>query len=262
MLGNFLRKTIPARFRPIGYLTNLVRARTGNRVQQGPFANMRYIDNSVGSAYLPKLLGIYERELVPCVNAIHKLSPELIVDIGSGEGYYAVGLALHNPGSRVIAFEMNSVGQQATLQMAELNSVEQRIVVRGKCELADLASALEEVSQPVVVCDVEGYEDQLLNPECLPTLRKAHILVELHEFLIPGITDKLKHRFSSSHRIEHIWQQARCRSEFPWRTFGTFLLPRSYLDWAVSEWRPEKMSWLWMVPKPGPEHLSSIPAQR
>jgi hypothetical protein len=28
----------------------------------------------------------------------------------------------------------------------------------------------------------------------------------------------------------------------------TGLLPRSYLNWAVSEWRPTRMSWLWMRP--------------
>ena len=33
------------------------------------------------------------------------------------------------------------------------------------------------------------------------------------------------------------------------RTLGTMALPVSYLDWAVSEWRPERMSWLWMTPK-------------
>jgi hypothetical protein len=58
----------------------------------------------------------------------------------------------------------------------------------------------------------------------------------------------LRGRFESTHRIKHIWQEERSRDEFPWRTAGTAVLPRRYLDWAVSEWRPDRMSWLWMEP--------------
>jgi hypothetical protein len=248
MIGTIIRRVVPKRFRPIGYLTHLVQQRTGSQVRQGPFATMRYVEDSVGSAYIPKLLGLYERELWECVESIGQQCPELIVDIGAGEGYYAVGLALRNPLARMIAFEMEPAGQQATKQMAKLNGLEKRVEVRGKCEVADLAKTLDGVTNPVVVCDVEGYEAQLLDPESVPALRRATILVELHEFVVPGITARLNRRFAESHRIEHIWQTPRSRSEFPWRTLGTTLLPRSYLDWAVSEWRPEQMIWLWMEP--------------
>src|SRR5947207_12941258 len=36
------RKLIPPRFRPIGYLENLVRARTDGRIWSGPFSGMRW----------------------------------------------------------------------------------------------------------------------------------------------------------------------------------------------------------------------------
>lgn len=249
MIARFIRRVVPARFRPIGYLTHLVRERTGCQVRQGPFANMRYVHDSIGSAYLPKLLGLYEQELALCVEAISQRRPELIVDIGAGEGYYAVGLALRNPSARVIAFEMEPAGQRAVAEMARLNRVDDRLEIHGKCEAADLAAALAAVPNPVVVCDVEGYEDQLLDSLAVPALRRATVLVEVHEFVIPGITIQLKNRFAESHRIVHLWQTPRARTDFPWRTLGTMLLPRSYLDWAVSEWRPERMSWLWMEPK-------------
>ena len=48
--------------------------------------------------------------------------------------------------------------------------------------------------------------------------------------------------------VTFLWHEERSRDEFPWRTLGTSVLPRRYLDWAVSEWRPERMSWLWMQP--------------
>ena len=248
-VANVIRRLVPARWRPIGYLTHLVRTRTGGVVRQGPFAGMRYVDDSVGSAYLPKLLGMYERELTPCVEAICSDGYSHIVDVGAAEGYYAVGLALRNPDSQIIAFEMQTAGQRTLGEMARLNSVDDRIDVRGKCEPADLAAALAGVERAAVVCDVEGYEQTLLDPVAVPTLRQATILVEVHEFIVPGITQELTRRFADSHRIEHIWQQPRSREDFPWRTVGARLLPSSYLDWAVSEWRPERMAWLWLRPK-------------
>jgi len=67
MMATFLRRVIPERYRPIGYLTHLVQGQTNCLVLQGQFSGMRYISKSVGSAYIPKLLGIYERELTHCV---------------------------------------------------------------------------------------------------------------------------------------------------------------------------------------------------
>lgn len=249
MIDKILRALIPQRLRPIGYLTSLTRERTGCAVRQGPFAGMAYVKVSQGSAYIPKLLGIYERELAPQVEALVGRNPRLIVDVGAAEGYYAVGLARRLPQARVIAYEMEPGGQTALRDMAKLNRVDNRLDVRGKCEPSDLDAALADEPAPVVVCDVEGYEEKLLDPVAVPALKRAAILVELHDFIIPRITETLKERFGHTHRIEHIWQESRHRDEFPWKTSGTRLLPKSYLDWAVSEWRPVKMAWLYMEPK-------------
>lgn len=248
MIGNLIRKIIPERWRPIGYLTHLTRKRTGCAVREGPFSGMRYIQVSQGSAYIPKLLGIYERELNLQIEAIIDREPRRVVDVGAAEGYYAVGLARRLPETHVIAFEMEAKGQAALREMAQINGVAGRVKVRGKCEPLDMASALGEELNAVVVCDVEGYEQHLLDPVAVPALQHAAILVELHDFIVPNITETLKHRFSATHRITHIWQEPRYRDEFPWHTLGTALLPKSYLDWSVGEWRPVRMAWLWMEP--------------
>jgi len=210
---------------------------------------MRYVEVSQGSAYIPKLLGIYEQELNPQIEEIVARNPRLVIDVGAAEGYYAVGLAVRLPQAHVIAFEMEPLGRRALHEMATLNEAIFRVNIRGRCEASDLQEALEKEERAVVVCDVEGYEKQLLNPDAVPGLRNAAILVELHDFLVPNITEILKNRFSSTHQITQIWQEPRFRSDFPWSTLVTRLLPGSYLDWAVSEWRPVRMAWLWIVPK-------------
>lgn len=248
-LTRFIRWIVPERFRPSGYLTHLAQERTGLTVLQGPFAGMRYVQMAEGSAYIPKLLGIYERELNPQIEALIEKSPKLIVDVGAAEGYYAVGLARRLPQAQIIGYEMQPRGQQAVRELAALSGVHARVDVRGKCEPANLAAALGDESDAVVICDVEGYEEKLLDPFSVPALQRAAILVELHEFIVPEIAEVLKRRFSPTHKMTHIWQEPRSRHEFPWRTFGTAVLPHSYLDWSVSEWRPVRMAWLWMEPK-------------
>jgi predicted O-methyltransferase YrrM len=233
----------------IGYLKHLAQERTKSTVAAGPFAGLKYGDVSQGSAYIPKLLGIYERELTPQVTEIVSLNPKLIVDIGAAEGYYAVGLARLIPSARVIGFEMEFKGRAALSAMAALNSVSDRVEVRGKCEAADLVNALGDETSAVVICDVEGYEVVLLDPVTVPGLSQNAILVELHDFLVPGLRDTIRSRFAATHEITLVTQEIRSREEFPWRTLGTALLPKSYLDWAVSEWRPVVMEWYWMVPK-------------
>ncbi len=248
MLIRTIRKIFPERYRPIGYLTSLAQGRTQCRIRSGPFTGMRYGLMAVGSAYIPKLLGIYERELAPLIELVCSQMPECIIDIGAAEGYYAVGLAMRNTSARVIAFEAEEQGRASLLRTAELNEVSARIEIRGRCEAADLETTLGAARSPIVVCDVEGYEEQLLDPKTVPSLRKATILVELHEFVRSGITELLLTRFAPTHQIRQVHQERRSRNEFPWRTFGTTVLPNSYLDWAVSEWRPSPMSWLWMEP--------------
>jgi hypothetical protein len=249
MIANLIRRVVPKRFRPIGYLEHLVSKNTDGRVNAGPFAGMRYIQGAVGSAYVPKLLGIYERELNACIEEACALNFPLIVDVGAAEGYYAVGMALRNPDARIVAFEMEERGREALREMARLNDLTSRIEIREKCSSGDLRSMLSDLKRVLVICDVEGDENELLNSVAIPTLAHAHVLVETHDFVLRGITESLIQRFSPTHDIQRIWQQPRHRADMPYRAIGTTLLPRRYLDWAVSEWRPERMSWLWMQPR-------------
>jgi hypothetical protein len=249
VIANFIRRVVPKRFRPIGYLEHLVSTNTADCVNGGPFAGMRYIHGAVGSAYVPKLLGIYERELNACIEQACALNFPLIVDIGAAEGYYAVGMALRNPDARIVAFEMEGRGRKALQEMAKLNELGPRIEIHEKCGCDDLQSILTDLKRALVICDVEGNEDELLNPVVIPTLARTHVLVETHDFVLRGITESLIQRFSPTHDIQRIWQQPRQRADMPYRAIGATLLPRRYLDWAVSEWRPERMSWLWMEPR-------------
>jgi hypothetical protein len=265
VLKKILRTIIPARFRPSGYLEHLVRMRTDGRIRSGPFAGMRCIlegraPSRPGTTqrsslhgthiHIPKLLGIYERELNLYIEQACALNFPLIVDVGAAEGYYAVGMALRNPTARVIAFEMQARQRSALTEAARLNAVTSRVEIREKCEPKDLENAIADAPRPFVICDAEGYESVLLDPTSVPSLRRAWILVELHEFVERGITEKIRKRFVDTHKITHTWQEDRTIADFPFQDFYTRCMPKRYLHWAVGESRPERMSWLWMGPIP------------
>lgn len=250
IISKALRAAVPLHLRPSGSLKNLVRKRTKNRVYSGPFAGMLWIEANQRDADfdIPKLLGIYERELNSCIEQACAHHFPLIVDVGAAEGYYAVGLALRNPTTQVIAFEMQKRERAQLEEKAKLNSVSERIEIRGMCEPEDLENALSNVPRPFVIIDTEGYELKLLDPSLVPSLARAYILVELHEFAVKGIGETIRGWYGGTHHITETWHEERNPKDFPFTSFYARLLPQAYHQWAVGESRPERMSWLWMEP--------------
>ena len=248
-LRNIVRPITPTAFRPMVYLPRMTFERVGGRVWSGPFKGMRYVRFAHESCYIPKILGIYERELNPVILSECAAGPRVIVDIGAAEGYYAVGTALLTPGAKIVAYEMEVRGRELLKEMCEINGVANRVEIRGKCEPADLTNDLGDGRGVWIICDCEGYEETLLDPSAVPALRNASILVEMHDVFVPGLSEKISTRFAGTHRIETILETERSISDYPFSSLYTRLCPKRYLKWAVSEGRPGKMSWLWMRAK-------------
>jgi hypothetical protein len=251
-LHRLAKAIVPASLHPTAVLTRAVVRNTGYAIASGPFRGMKYVPSGIGSVYYPKLLGIYERELHPVVESIGRLKPARIIDIGAAEGYYAIGMALRNPNAEVVAFEQTPEGRQLVGELAARNDVTQRVRILGRCEPADLRAELADAGRVVVVCDVEGYETALLDPAAVSELPFAWILVELHEFIVAGVGELIRGRFAKTHRITEIDQTDRSRADYPYLAWYTRLLPRAYATYPVNEFRPARMSWLWMEPLKSP----------
>jgi hypothetical protein len=230
-------------------LAQLFALACGRQVISGPFRGVRYIANSSGSVLPPKLLGTYEQELHSCIAEIIRAQPELIVNIGAGEGYYAIGLARRLPRTEVVAFEGNPVGQQLLAAMAKLNRVGDRVQIRGFCTPADLENELAPLRSPVVVIDAEGAELTLLDPGPVPSLRRAVILAEIHDFILPNATEVIR-RFDATHDQKEIWSRPRSARDLPKR-----LRPFLWTPWkkrvlaALEEQRPGPMRWVLFTPR-------------
>ena len=79
------------------------------KVQFGPFKDLKYAKAlAAGSAILPKLTGTYEDELHPFIDMMITQQPDLVIDIGCAEGYYANGMAMRLPDTEVWAIDTDT----------------------------------------------------------------------------------------------------------------------------------------------------------
>jgi hypothetical protein len=220
----------PARYSRVA---EAVVGKYGRKVIEGPFAGMIYGEKVAGSAYTPKILGTYELEIQPWIKQIIQDDYQTIIDLGCAEGYYAVGLALRCPRTTIYAYDGDPEAQVACRELAALNGVEDRVKIGGYCEPETLKNL--PLDHAMLICDVEGYEVELLDPEFIPVLATIDILAELHEPLVPGLTAKIISRFSPTHVITLLDAAPRDRTKHP----NVHFLSPSDQDLALTESRPD-----------------------
>lgn len=177
----------------------LIGRRTEWRCAGGPFAGMR-LHHTWRWCLAPCLLGTYEAEIAGWIEALIAARPPLVVDVGAGDGYYAVGLAMRLPDTRVVAADSDPLAQSGTKAQAALNGVEDRVEMLGEIRPADLQALL--VPGAVLLSDCEGYEDILLDPVAVPALARTTVIVELHDFIAKGVSDRVAQRFGATHTID------------------------------------------------------------
>jgi len=209
------------------------------------FRGMKYVGQAVGSALGPKLLGTYEMELRSKIEAICAAGYSHIIDVGAAEGYYAVGLATRSSASKVTAFETSETGRALMAEMARANGVSDRVMIRGHCDVGELTGALGSGEETFLLMDCEGAEAELLDPRAIPALVRVDILVEIHDFKVPGVGALLRGRFEPSHSIEEIPARARSVRDAPVLISGlAAIFGDERIESALNEGRPAPMSWL------------------
>jgi len=86
---------------------------------------------------------------------------ERVVNIGSAEGYYAVGFARRVPERRVTAYDIDANAQTATTRTAALNEVADRVTVLSECNPEALLEHAD--AGALFWIDIEGAERELLS---------------------------------------------------------------------------------------------------
>ncbi|MEY3961007.1 MAG: hypothetical protein RIR14_1661 [Pseudomonadota bacterium] len=221
-------------------VANTLIQRSGGVVLSGPFQGMLYEVRAAEGSRAARLIGAYEASLHPVIEEIVARAPDLVIDIGSAEGYYAVGLARRLPGARVLARDASDKAQDLCRTLAAANGVADRVEVGGLWSHADFAVCAK--ARAVVICDIEGAEEALLDPVAAPGLIHADILVECHPGISPGVTERLAARFAPTHRLRQIGRKLD-DSGLPGWMENLSDLDRLLALW---EWRAAPTPWLWM----------------
>ena len=214
-------------------------------VLNGPFKGMAmpYF------AAWPKLVGSYEDELHGVINEILATAYHAVVNIGCAEGYYAVGVAMKLKAAAIYCFEANPEMLERCRQNARVNQVEARMRFAGRGGAADLAR-LDLSKQSLIICDVDGYEAELLQPSRIPGLRNCDLLIEVHDCLAPGTTAALTQRFRDTHDIRRFREQWKDAARYPQlKDLSVFEQHVALSEDRWSEDQPIDQEWLFLKVK-------------
>jgi hypothetical protein len=260
-LFNFFKRTLPmpllvlvlkmnGKLRPAPQqrVFNAFDARVGSpkKILAGPFKGMTYIREARGSELLAKLLGTYELELNGAIDRMIRRQPDLVVDVGCAEGYYAIGLAVRIPAARIVAFDTDRYAQHLLKRLAKLNGVDSRTTPGNFCTPELLQRTIAPALRPSLVCDCEGFEQHLLRPDLAPDLARTDILVELHDAWIPGLQEEIRRRFSATHDIEQIDSRPRKAQDLQ---VPVNLTPQE-IEQVICEARADgRQTWFYMTPR-------------
>ena len=159
------------------------------------------------------MLGTWEKELH---TILADFKPQgAFICIGAAEGYYAVGLAKLHKQTIVYAYEAQKAYRSFLRKNAKKNSVK-NISINGICEINHLYEVLDKkLGNPLILCDIEGGEIDLLDLDKIPQLSKAYILVEVHEMYVASCEKKLLSRFALTHKAVVIEGKKRAVNDLP-----------------------------------------------
>lgn len=214
-------------------------------VKYGPFTGMKILpkycwgDGDTGG----KLLGIYETELYEEIEEVIKSKPDLIINYGCAEGFYGLGMAMRLPESKVMLFDINQNAISISRENAQANGLT-NVEFSFQCSHDYLEEVLSKADKPFILMDCEGAEDVVLDPIKIPSLAKTTIIVELHDCILDGITERMINKFNDTHNLDGISQGTRDLHIEP-------LTSISDLDKLIiyNENRPCTMTWAVMTPK-------------
>ena len=211
--------------------------RFGRTVQAGPFQGLTYPETTIMRRNLVhKLLATYEHQLHEWLEIAINSNYKKIINIGSADGYYTVGLAKRCPDAEVIAFDTDAWARAATEEFANENNVN-NVSVLSFCTSAWLNRNVS--SGTLLLVDCEGAEAHLLDVNKAPALLAADIIVELHEHVVRDLSATLNGRFDATHEIQTLGDPSLDGQSIPQLEF----LDPPMRDRVVSEGRMYQQKW-------------------
>lgn len=197
------------------------------------------------------LLGLYEKEVTDILVSV-KGKYKTLVDLGAADGYYAVGCLRNNIYKQAYCYELSTEGRRNIMDNAKLNHVSSKVQIFGLATIdfyRDLQNLGVNLSDCVILCDIEGGEFDLFRENTLKQLRSSVVIIEIHDWHENGKSkyERLKKHAEKYFKVFEVTTGKRDLSVFPeireMRDNDRWLL--------VSEGRHYLQTWLVLKPKGG-----------
>ncbi len=238
-------KPTPLHLQP---MSEAILAATAWQVQQGPFKGMTIseVTSWYGGDVVVKLIGAYEFELQACVEEAIKANPTQIINVGCGEGYYAVGFALRLRHALIHAIDNNAQALKACEASACANRAGDNLRLELGWSPTSLENLLRRPGRTLLFIDCEGCEAEIFRLVAQDSFASAEIIVECHDFVTPGTTQSLMDVLGMSHETRIVKTAARRAADFPVLEGQ----PATLVKAALAENRPQAMQWIYAKPRP------------
>ena len=83
-------------------------------------------------------------------------------------------------------FEIAEAGRHSIAETAQLNDVFRHVTILGEASLAALRSIpQDELVNAAILIDIEGAEFDFLSDDVLALLGSCHLIIELHDWMLP-----------------------------------------------------------------------------
>jgi len=206
----------------------------GSTVRNGPFKGLVYPrEAALNRHIIPKLLGTYEQELHGVLEIVSRRKYDCIIDVGSAEGYYAVGLA-RLTGIPVYAFDPEPIEKRFCSEMARLNRVSHLVTIQDFFSPSDVPRFTGK--RVLMISDCEGFETQIFTQATLESMAGWDVIVELH-----GAAQKLLPALSWPGSCRVIATESRVGLGFS----ELAQIPGADSAALLNEYRGGEQSWLW-----------------
>ena len=171
-------------------------------ILHGPFKNLNFNAGNTGaSSNFAKMLGSYESEIHPFIENAIKNNYTNLINIGSDDGYYAIGFAAKMNALKIYAFDTNKAAWPALQQNALANGVGDRILQSGLFTANDL-SVFADGQRNLFMVDCEGAEKEIFNESNISGLLNSDLIIELHLHIHPELESYFRNLFEATHEIE------------------------------------------------------------
>lgn len=208
-------------------------------VRHGTFKGMKRTPNISHGAILAELLGSYEEPIQKWITKVINKRYKIILDIGCADGYYAIGFALKSPETQVYAYDIDELSRNNTLENKHLNNVD-NVEIFAECTHGELNRKSQQ--NTLVFCDIEGFEDILLDLNKVPNLKYVDLLIESHDCFVSNMTEKLISRFCKTHTVNIIVDYSFRINEY--KTLNKHSLEVS--NFITNEGKADKMKFLFL----------------